>query len=47
MAAAADITRFRVAGMDCASCATKIDRAVRTIDGVEDVSVSVVAGTTG
>ena len=40
-----DITRFRVEGMDCASCATKIDRAVRSIDGVEDVSVSVVAGT--
>lgn len=38
-------TRFRVDGMDCASCAAKIDTATRRIDGVEDVSVSVVAGT--
>jgi Zn2+/Cd2+-exporting ATPase len=38
-------TRFRVEGMDCASCAMKIDRAVRRIDGVEDVSVSVAAST--
>lgn len=38
-------TRFRVDGMDCASCANKIDTAVRRLPGVEDVSVSVVAGT--
>lgn len=38
-------TRFRVAGMDCASCATKIDKAVRRMPGVTDVSVSVTAGT--
>ena len=37
--------RFRVGGMDCASCATKVDTAVRRIKGVEDVSVSVTAGT--
>jgi Zn2+/Cd2+-exporting ATPase len=37
--------RYKVAGMDCASCATKIDTAVRRIPGVEDVSVSVAAGT--
>jgi Cd2+/Zn2+-exporting ATPase len=40
-----DTTRFRVEGMDCASCATKVDTAVRRIDGVDDVSVSVVSGT--
>ncbi|TWD57827.1 Cd2+/Zn2+-exporting ATPase [Agrobacterium vitis] len=40
-----DQTRFRVEGMDCASCATKIDRAVRRVRGVEDVSVSVATGT--
>ncbi|KKB84681.1 ATPase [Devosia limi DSM 17137] len=40
-----DTTRFRVEGMDCASCASKIDTAVRRIGGVEDVSVSVVRGT--
>ncbi|WP_119254330.1 heavy metal translocating P-type ATPase [Shinella zoogloeoides] len=38
-------TRFRVEGMDCASCASKIDTAVRRMPGVADVSVSVTAGT--
>jgi Cd2+/Zn2+-exporting ATPase len=31
--------------MDCAGCAAKIDTAVRRMPGVEDVSVSVTAGT--
>jgi Cd2+/Zn2+-exporting ATPase len=38
-------TRFRVGGMDCASCASKIDTAVRRMPGVSEVSVSVTAGT--
>jgi Cd2+/Zn2+-exporting ATPase len=38
-------TRFRVQGMDCASCAAKIDTAARRIIGVEDVSVSFTGGT--
>ncbi|MBY5371666.1 heavy metal translocating P-type ATPase [Rhizobium leguminosarum] len=38
-------TRYRVGGMDCAGCATKIDTAVRRVAGVADVSVSVMAGT--
>ena len=38
-------SRYRVGGMDCASCATKIDTAVRRLPGVSDVSVSVTAGT--
>ena len=38
-------TRYRVEGMDCASCATKIDTAVRRMPGVADVAVSVTAGT--
>lgn len=37
--------QYRVSGMDCASCATKIDTAVRRMPGVEDVAVSVTAGT--
>ena len=37
--------RFRIDGMDCASCAAKIDTAVRRVRGIEDVSVSVTAGT--
>ncbi len=38
-------TRFRVTGMDCASCAAKIEGAARRVDGIEEVSVSVAAGT--
>jgi Cd2+/Zn2+-exporting ATPase len=45
MSAVAATSRFRVQGMDCASCAQKIDTAVRRIEGVEDVSISVTAGT--
>ncbi|MGO4831554.1 cation transporter, partial [Rhizobiaceae sp. 2RAB30] len=45
MADAAQKTRFRVDGMDCASCAAKIDKATRRTSGVSEVSVSVTAGT--
>jgi len=48
MSAAIEATgksRYRVGGMDCASCAAKIETAVRRIPGVEDVAVSVAAGT--
>ena len=38
-------TRFRVEGMDCASCASKIDTAIRRMPSVADVNISVVAGT--
>lgn len=38
-------TRYRIEGMDCASCATKIDTAVRRLPAVAEVSVSVTAGT--
>jgi Zn2+/Cd2+-exporting ATPase len=37
--------RLRVEGMDCASCATKIENALRRMPGVSDVIVSVPAGT--
>jgi len=39
MSAEETTTRFRVEGMDCAGCASKIDTAVRRLPGVEDVSV--------
>lgn len=38
-------SRFRVDGMDCASCASKIDTAVRRMPGVSEVAISVTAGT--
>lgn len=44
IAATALSFRFRVEGMDCASCASKIDTAVRRLSGVSDVSVSVTSG---
>lgn len=37
-------SRFRVTGMDCASCAAKVDAAVRRVPGVHDVTVSATAG---
>jgi len=44
MAEITHTTRYRVDGMDCASCAQKIDTAVRRIAGVEDVAVAVTSG---
>ncbi|RUM97079.1 cadmium-translocating P-type ATPase [Pseudaminobacter arsenicus] len=38
-------SRYRVEGMDCASCAAKIDTAARRVEGVVDIAVSVTAGT--
>ena len=38
-------TRFRVDGMDCASCAAKIDAAARRVPGIADVEVFATAGT--
>lgn len=34
-------TRYLVTGMDCSSCAQKIEKAARSIPGVEDVRVSI------
>jgi Cd2+/Zn2+-exporting ATPase len=45
MTEAATQTRFRIEGMDCAGCATKIDTAVRRLPGVADVMLSATAGT--
>lgn len=33
--------RYRVTGMDCASCAAKIEKATRGVGGVEEVKVSI------
>jgi Cd2+/Zn2+-exporting ATPase len=37
--------RFRVSGMDCGSCAAKIETAVRRLPGVGHVTVSIMSGT--
>lgn len=39
------VSKYRIEGMDCASCASKINTAVRRVSGVSDVAVSVMAGT--
>ena len=36
--------RFRVEGMDCAGCATKIEKAVKRLPGVSAVQVSFTTG---
>ncbi|MBN8914569.1 MAG: cadmium-translocating P-type ATPase [Rhizobiales bacterium] len=38
-------TRYRVSGMDCASCAAKIEAVASRLDGVAEASVSVAAAT--
>ncbi len=45
MSSALSRSRFRVEEMDCASCAAKIETAVRRLPGVTEVSISVTAGT--
>jgi Cd2+/Zn2+-exporting ATPase len=44
MSATALKTRFKVDGLDCAACAARVEGAVGKLDGVEDVSVSVMTG---
>lgn len=39
--AATDTIRYHVTGMDCSSCAAKIEGAARTVEGVADVKVSI------
>ena len=35
---------LRVGGMDCASCAATVERALRSLEGVDDVRVDVIGG---
>ncbi|GJD56481.1 heavy metal translocating P-type ATPase [Methylobacterium dankookense] len=39
------LTRLRVSGMDCASCAAKVETAVRRLPGIEQVEASVATET--
>ena len=45
MSEAAEKLKFRVGGMDCAACVTKIENAVGRLPGVATVGVSLSAGT--
>ena len=42
--ATASRCELRVTGMDCASCAATVERALQRLDGVQDVQVDVVGG---
>lgn len=39
-----EAARYRVTGMDCPSCATKIEKTARAVPGVEEVTVSIASG---
>lgn len=41
MSTAAETVRYQVTGMDCSSCAAKIESAARKVEGVHDVKVSI------
>jgi len=43
--AALRTSRYRVSGMDCGSCAAKIETALRRVPGIREVRVSVPGGT--
>lgn len=45
MADSSNQLRYQVSGMDCSSCASKIETAVKRVEGVTSVTVSVTAGT--
>lgn len=40
-ATATDTIRYQVTGMDCSSCAAKVEGAARKVEGVNDVKVSI------
>lgn len=42
---AGEARSWRVGGMDCASCATKVERAVSRLPGVQDIQVNLMAET--
>ncbi|MEK6678931.1 MAG: HAD-IC family P-type ATPase [Nitrospirota bacterium] len=39
-----DTCELNISGMDCASCAGKIEKGLKNLDGIKDVSVNFVAG---
>jgi Cd2+/Zn2+-exporting ATPase len=41
----AEKLKFRIGGMDCASCVQKIENAVNRLPGVDEVGISLAAGT--
>ena len=40
-----DVKEYKVTGMSCAACSSRIERAVRALDGVDACAVNLLAGT--
>lgn len=34
------ISKFKIKGLDCANCASQLEREIKKIDGVENASIS-------
>ena len=34
------ISKFRILNLDCANCAAELERAIRKVNGIENVSIS-------
>ena len=32
--------RYKIKGLDCANCATELERAIQKLDGIENISIS-------
>ena len=37
--------KFKVTGMSCAACSSRVEKAVKKLDGTDDVSVNLLTGT--
>ena len=35
--------KFKIKGLDCANCATELERAIQKVDGVESATISFMA----
>lgn len=33
-------SKFKIEGLDCANCASELERAIQKLDGVENISIS-------
>mgnify|MGYP005786324379 FL=1 len=36
-------SKFKVKGLDCANCASQLERAIQRLDGIKDASISFIA----
>ena len=36
-------SKFKIKGLDCANCASQLERAIQRLDGIKDASISFIA----